>query len=156
MYPRPLFAPIAGPNGEQYCWWQCTVKGGREGRDVDAVQLAKVGQGQGQNQPGRPTHTVTQPALLTTLRTYLPVGTWSTVRRNIGPNTHWRLSWWLQAVEDLGAGEILLNCIDNDGAGQGFDIELVDAVSGGCPQPKLPAHRWKPSCSPAHVGEVVG
>lgn len=33
----------AGPNGEQYCWWQCTVKGGREGRDVDAVQLAKVG-----------------------------------------------------------------------------------------------------------------
>ena len=52
-----------GPNGEQYCWWQCTVKGGREGRDIGAVELAK-------------------------------------------------------AVEALGAGEILLNCIDNDGAGK--------------------------------------
>lgn len=63
-----------GPNGEKYCWWQCTVKGGREGRDVDAVQLATIS-------------------------------------------------------EDLGAGEILLNCIDNDGVGQGFDVELVKAVS---------------------------
>ena len=65
----------AGPNGERYCWWQCTVMGGREGRDVDAVELAR-------------------------------------------------------GVEDLGAGEILLNCIDNDGCGKGFDIELVRAVSG--------------------------
>ncbi len=40
--------------------WQCTVKGGREGRDIDAVELAK-------------------------------------------------------AVQELGAGEILLNCIDRDG-----------------------------------------
>lgn len=31
-----------GPNGERYCWFQCTVKGGREGRPVDAVTLAKV------------------------------------------------------------------------------------------------------------------
>lgn len=28
-----------GPNGENYCWYQCTVKGGREGRDVDVYQL---------------------------------------------------------------------------------------------------------------------
>ena len=40
--------------------WECTVKGGREGRDIDAVELAR-------------------------------------------------------AVEALGAGEILLNCIDKDG-----------------------------------------
>jgi hypothetical protein len=52
-----------GPNGEAWCWWQCTVKGGREGRDLDAVALAK-------------------------------------------------------AVEALGAGEIMLNCIDNDGTNQ--------------------------------------
>jgi glutamine amidotransferase/cyclase len=63
-----------GPDGEQYCWYQCTVKGGREGRDVDAVRLAK-------------------------------------------------------AVEELGAGEILLNCIDRDGTGSGFDIELIQQVS---------------------------
>lgn len=31
-----------GPNGEQYCWWQVTVKGGRETRDLDAVALARV------------------------------------------------------------------------------------------------------------------
>lgn len=31
-----------GPNGEAYCWWQVTVKGGRETRDIDAIQLAKV------------------------------------------------------------------------------------------------------------------
>ena len=63
-----------GPNGEQYCWYQCTVKGGREGRDVDALQLAQV-------------------------------------------------------CEKLGAGEILLNCIDKDGTNSGFDIELVKHIS---------------------------
>ncbi len=33
---------IPGPNGERYCWFQCTIKGGREGRDIDAITLAKV------------------------------------------------------------------------------------------------------------------
>jgi glutamine amidotransferase/cyclase len=65
---------IPGPGGEHYCWFQCTVKGGREGRDVDAVELAR-------------------------------------------------------ACEDLGAGEILLNSIDRDGTGLGFDLELIRAVS---------------------------
>jgi len=27
-----------GPNGERYCWYQCTIKGGRESRPVDVVQ----------------------------------------------------------------------------------------------------------------------
>lgn len=62
-----------GPNGERFCWYQCTVKGGREGRPVDAVTLAKV-------------------------------------------------------CEQLGAGEILLNCIDKDGTNSGFDLELINAV----------------------------
>lgn len=34
-----------------------------------------------------------------------------------------------QAVEDLGAGEILLNCIDKDGTNSGFELDLVEAVS---------------------------
>lgn len=63
-----------GPNGEEYCFWQCTVKGGREARDLGAVELA-------------------------------------------------------QAVEALGAGEILLNNIDCDGVGKGFDLELVQSVA---------------------------
>ena len=64
---------IPGPQGQRYCWFQCTVKGGREGRDVDAVTLART-------------------------------------------------------CEQLGAGEILLNCIDRDGTNLGFDIELINAV----------------------------
>ncbi|XP_024529000.1 imidazole glycerol phosphate synthase hisHF, chloroplastic [Selaginella moellendorffii] len=34
-----------------------------------------------------------------------------------------------KAVEELGAGEILLNCIDCDGRGEGFDLELVKLIS---------------------------
>lgn len=72
--PHPTVATdIPGPQGQRYCWFQCTVKGGREGRDVDAVTLAQV-------------------------------------------------------CEKLGAGEILLNCIDRDGTNMGFDIELIGAV----------------------------
>nr|VFK57909.1 MAG: glutamine amidotransferase / cyclase [Candidatus Kentron sp. UNK]VFK69722.1 MAG: glutamine amidotransferase / cyclase [Candidatus Kentron sp. UNK] len=62
-----------GPNGEEYCWYQCTVRGGREGRPVDARELA-------------------------------------------------------MACEELGAGEILLNCIDRDGTGRGFDLELIELI----------------------------
>ena len=71
-----------GPNGEEFCWYQCTVKGGREGRDLDAVTLAQV-------------------------------------------------------CEKLGAGEILLNCIDKDGTNSGFDIELVNAVKNAVTIPVI-------------------
>lgn len=70
---RTIETSQPGPNGERYCWFQCTVRGGREGREVDAVTLAR-------------------------------------------------------AVGELGAGEILLNSIDRDGTGLGFDLELVRAV----------------------------
>jgi glutamine amidotransferase/cyclase len=33
---------LKGPNGEKFCWYQCTIKGGREGRDLDAVTLARI------------------------------------------------------------------------------------------------------------------
>ncbi len=62
-----------GPQGERYCWYQCTVKGGREGCDLDVVQLVKT-------------------------------------------------------CQELGAGEILLNCIDKDGTNSGFDLELITMV----------------------------
>lgn len=39
-----------GPNGERFCWYQCTVKGGRERRDLDVWQLVtaceKMGAGE--------------------------------------------------------------------------------------------------------------
>ncbi|CAN1242984.1 Imidazole glycerol phosphate synthase hisHF, chloroplastic [Linum perenne] len=34
-----------------------------------------------------------------------------------------------QSVEELGAGEILLNCINCDGQGKGFDIDLIQLIS---------------------------
>jgi glutamine amidotransferase/cyclase len=71
---RVIETVLPGPKGERFCWYQCTVKGGREGRDVDAITLART-------------------------------------------------------CETLGAGEILLNCIDRDGTNAGFDIELIAAVS---------------------------
>lgn len=71
-----------GPNGEQYCWYQCTIKGGREGRDLDAITLAQI-------------------------------------------------------CEKLGAGEILLNCIDKDGTNSGYDIELINAVKNAVTIPVI-------------------
>lgn len=53
---------------------------------------------------------------------------------------------WAKRVERLGAGEILLTSIDNDGKQEGYDLELVRTVSksvnipviasGGCGKPK--------------------
>jgi glutamine amidotransferase/cyclase len=71
-----------GSKGELFCWYQCTIKGGREGRDLDAITLAQV-------------------------------------------------------CEQLGAGEILLNCIDRDGTNLGFDIELINAVSNAVSIPVI-------------------
>jgi imidazole glycerol-phosphate synthase subunit HisF len=36
---------------------------------------------------------------------------------------------WAKLAEDHGAGEILLTSIDNDGTGNGFDLELIKKVS---------------------------
>jgi glutamine amidotransferase/cyclase len=71
---KVIATALPGPGGEHYCWYQCTIKGGRQGRDLDAITLAQV-------------------------------------------------------CEKLGAGEILLNCIDRDGTNLGFDIELINAVA---------------------------
>src|SRR4029450_11739359 len=38
---------------------------------------------------------------------------------------------WAREVEELGAGEILLTSMDRDGTGDGYDLELTRAVSGG-------------------------
>eukprot|EP00971_Amphidinium_carterae_P141054 2795280-Amphidinium_carterae.1 len=42
-----------------------------------------------------------------------------------------------KAVEALGAGEILLNCIDRDGQGTGYELELIQQVKAACPWPSL-------------------
>ncbi|KAI8939031.1 hypothetical protein NX059_004871 [Plenodomus lindquistii] len=85
-----------GPNGEEYCWYQCTIKGGREGRDFDVRQL-------------------------------------------------------VSAVEAMGAGEILLNCIDKDGSNSGFDLELINDVKDAI---KIPVIASSGAGHPGHFEEV--
>jgi cyclase len=36
---------------------------------------------------------------------------------------------WAQKVESLGAGEIVLTCMDRDGTRDGYDLEITAAVS---------------------------
>ena len=85
-----------GPNGEEYCWYQCTIKGGREGRDFDVRQL-------------------------------------------------------VVAVEAMGAGEVLLNCIDKDGTNSGFDLELINDIKQAI---KIPVIASSGAGNPKHFGEV--
>jgi glutamine amidotransferase/cyclase len=42
-----------------------------------------------------------------------------------------------RVCQQLGAGEILLNCIDRDGTGGGFDLELIRAVKGAVSIPVI-------------------
>ena len=42
---------------------------------------------------------------------------------------------WAAEASDLGAGEVLLTSIDRDGTGEGYDIELLRAVSDAVPVP---------------------
>lgn len=44
-------------------------------------------------------------------------------------DTGWEAAAWARRVEELGAGEILLNSIDRDGMKNGYDLPLLDAVS---------------------------
>ncbi|XP_024393701.1 imidazole glycerol phosphate synthase hisHF, chloroplastic [Physcomitrium patens] len=56
-----------------------------------------------------------------------------------------------KAVQDLGAGEILLNCINCDGQGQGFDINLVKLVSDAV---TIPVIASSGAGCPEHFSEV--
>ena len=44
---------------------------------------------------------------------------------------------WIRQVEDLGAGELLVNSIDVDGTKSGFDIELVELIKSKSSRPVI-------------------
>lgn len=46
-----------------------------------------------------------------------------------------RVGEWAKAAEIMGAGEILLNSIDHDGAKNGFDLALLQEVAKACQLP---------------------
>jgi glutamine amidotransferase/cyclase len=67
----------------------------------------------------------------------------------------------VQACEALGAGEILLNCVDMDGQNQGYDVDLIALVkrsislpviaSSGAGSPDHFSHVFSYVCSTMHV-----
>ena len=42
---------------------------------------------------------------------------------------------WIQEVQVLGAGEIVLNCMDSDGVRKGYDLEQLCAARERCTVP---------------------
>ncbi|MCR4693373.1 MAG: imidazole glycerol phosphate synthase subunit HisF [Firmicutes bacterium] len=52
-------------------------------------------------------------------------------------NTGMEAIQWIKKCVELGAGEVVLNSIDTDGVKNGFDLEMLDAVSGAVNVPVI-------------------
>jgi cyclase len=57
-------------------------------------------------------------------------GRWEAYTDNGREHTGLDALEWVQRAVALGAGEVLLTSVDQEGTGKGFDLELVRAVSG--------------------------
>jgi len=55
---------------------------------------------------------------------------------------------WAKRVEELGAGEIIITSVDQDGTGSGFDIELIKSV---CDEVAIPVIAHGGASTPEHV-----
>lgn len=44
---------------------------------------------------------------------------------------------WAKRMQDCGAGEILVNSVDRDGTGKGYDLEAIKAVAGAVDVPVI-------------------
>jgi len=49
--------------------------------------------------------------------------------------TRRRTSAWVAEVQDRGAGEIVLNCMNSDGVRKGYDTDQLTAIQGRCAVP---------------------
>lgn len=59
---------------------------------------------------------------------------------------------WALKMEELGAGEIVLTCMDSDGTKDGFDLEITRAVADAV---KIPVVASGGAGSPQHMLEAV-
>lgn len=59
---------------------------------------------------------------------------------------------WAQQVERLGAGEIVLTCMDADGTKDGYDLEMTAAVSGAVSVPVVASGG---AGRPEHLADAV-
>lgn len=51
--------------------------------------------------------------------------------------TAWQTADWLKEVIHRGAGEVVLNCMNQDGVRQGYDLEQLKALRPHCPVPLI-------------------
>lgn len=51
--------------------------------------------------------------------------------------TNWTTFEWIKKVVSLGAGEIVLNCMNQDGVRQGYDIAQLQAARAACNVPLI-------------------
>lgn len=51
--------------------------------------------------------------------------------------THWRTIDWVKEIQRRGAGEIVLNCMNQDGVRQGYDIKQLSEVRAVCNIPLI-------------------
>ncbi|EKE82835.1 imidazole glycerol phosphate synthase subunit HisF [Idiomarina xiamenensis] len=51
--------------------------------------------------------------------------------------TRWQAAQWLHEVVDRGAGEVVLNCMNQDGVRNGYDIAQLRALRPHCPVPLI-------------------
>ncbi|MFM7108654.1 MAG: imidazole glycerol phosphate synthase subunit HisF [Planctomycetaceae bacterium] len=59
---------------------------------------------------------------------------------------------WARRVEELGAGEIVLTCMDRDGTRDGYDLEITAAVSGAV---GIPVVASGGAGRPEHLADAV-
>ena len=59
---------------------------------------------------------------------------------------------WAREVERLGAGEIVLTCMDRDGTREGYDLEITAAVSSAV---GIPVVASGGAGSPEHLADAV-
>jgi len=66
--------------------------------------------------------------------------------------TGWEAVAWAREVESLGAGEIVLTCMDRDGTCNGYDIEITAAVSSVV---GIPVVASGGAGRPEHLADVI-
>ncbi|PCK30495.1 imidazole glycerol phosphate synthase subunit HisF [Pseudoalteromonas piscicida] len=56
---------------------------------------------------------------------------------NASSRTRYKTQEWVKQVQDLGAGEIVLNCMNQDGVRKGYDIEQLSEIRKLCKVPLI-------------------
>ncbi|CAM3622150.1 imidazole glycerol phosphate synthase subunit HisF [Pseudoalteromonas maricaloris] len=56
---------------------------------------------------------------------------------NAASRTRYKTQEWVKRVQDLGAGEIVLNCMNQDGVRNGYDIAQLSAIRALCKVPLI-------------------